>query len=185
MMKQLILYYTTEKTESEPFIRRAASDYTGRDSTSWEIHREKLGKPFFTDPTLPFFSLSHSGIYTVCALCDVPLGVDVQEHRFRGGDRSDDALLRIASRFFHPDEAAHLCSLREKSLPIPTPFFRIWTAKESYVKYTGRGIGDFPAFNVLDPAAYHPAVIKEVPFAPNTTLCLTAEEDFTLILKEI
>ena len=43
---------------------------------------------------------------------------------------------RIARRFFHPEEYRYLEQLGFST----EAFFSLWTAKESYVKYTGEGI---------------------------------------------
>ena len=71
------------------------------------------GKPFFPDGGA-YFSLSHCGKYAVCAVSGVPVGADIELAR--------DNALRLAERFFMPDEAA----LVERS---PTPeaeFCRLW-----------------------------------------------------------
>ncbi len=180
-MKNFTLYYTTEETASEPFIRRAVADHLGQDLRFAEIRRDPLGKPHFTDPALPCFSLSHSGMYTVCAVGPSPCGVDVQIHLFRGKKQESDYLLRLADRFFHPEEATHLrqCPVNE----ITETFFRIWTAKESYVKYTGRGLRDFSLFSVYAP---NPKVITQtIPFGEGVSLCFTAERDASYKIKRI
>jgi phosphopantetheinyl transferase len=182
------LYYTEEKTESEAFIRRAVSDYTKTDCSHAEILHEPMGKPFFADPSLPFFSLSHSGNCTVCAVGPAPCGVDIQEHLFHGQHRSTDEILRIGNRFFHSDEAERLNQASADE--IPSLFFDIWTAKESYVKYTGEGISKFKTFSALDPFTHAPAVIKKVTFCKHNpsayySLFLTAEEAFTTEIKEL
>jgi phosphopantetheinyl transferase len=47
-----------------------------------------------------------------------------------------ERLVKIAKRFFAPEEA-------EMLLPDPTgAFFPIWTKKEAYVKWTGRGLAE-------------------------------------------
>lgn len=182
------IYHTMKKTESEAFIRRAVSDYTKTDCSCAEILRETKGKPYFADPTLPFFSLSHSGEHTVCAVGPAPCGVDVQEHLFHGQHRSTDEILRIGNRFFHSDEAERLNKASDDEI---TPlFFDLWTAKESYVKYTGDGLSKFKAFSTLDSLTYAPAVIKKVEFCKHNqsadiSLFLTAEENFTAEIKEI
>ena len=46
-----------------------------------DIDRTDLGKPFFKDKTLPFFSLSHSGKYIVCVFDQNNIGIDIQRIR--------------------------------------------------------------------------------------------------------
>lgn len=96
------------------------------------ILRESRGKPYFAGETDVHFSVSHSGELVAVAFGESPLGIDLQQHKSRG-----DAIARhrkLASRYFHPREQEYL----ENDLW--EGFFRIWTAKESFVKRTGRGI---------------------------------------------
>jgi phosphopantetheinyl transferase len=102
------------------------------------ITRDGKGKPYFPGVPGLHFSLSHSGQYSACAFFHAPVGLDLQIHT-----RCDREA--IARRFFHPDEYAYL---KSKDFE---PFFRVWAAKESYVKYTGAGIaGTLRKFAVAD-----------------------------------
>lgn len=88
------------------------------------------GKPEITD--FPkYFNLSHSGDYVVCAVSDGEVGVDIQKWMpFRE---------RTAERFF---AAAEWKQLQELPKSQRTEwFYRLWTRKEAYGKYTGQGIG--------------------------------------------
>ncbi len=86
------------------------------------------GKPRLTGS--PFhFNLSHSGAYAVCAICDRPVGVDVEQEV--------ETSLEIARKFFHPDEYRRIAAC-----PNPTScFFKHWVLKESYLKAVGLGFG--------------------------------------------
>lgn len=119
----------------------------------WRIARTERGKPYFPDQPELHFSISHSGDFWVCAFSACPVGVDIQKHVKKRGESEAEAasrFLKMAERFFHPEEAAWV-----SEAPYGR-FFRIWTAKESYVKYTGTGIGgDFDRFclaPVTDPS---------------------------------
>ena len=39
------------------------------------------GKPALSDSFSPHFNISHSGKYAVCALSEVPCGIDIQEKK--------------------------------------------------------------------------------------------------------
>ena len=96
------------------------------------ILRESRGKPYFAGETDVHFSVSHSGDFVAVAFAEMPVGIDLQQHKSHG-----DATARhrkLASRYFHPREQKYL-----ENDPFEG-FFRIWTAKESFVKRTGRGI---------------------------------------------
>lgn len=139
--------------------------------------RTALGKLYF--PALPqlHVSVSHSGEYFVCALSDSPVGVDLQQHSRQ--ESGCARLWKIARRYFHPTEQRFM---------IPNPaerFFTLWTARESYVKFTGKGISkDFSQLCVIpqQPALWPestPALwqaqgvwFRQSPCLPGHTLCL-------------
>ena len=93
----------------------------GRDA-SFRIRRYDNGKPYIDGG--PCFSVSHSGNWAVLAVCRENVGFDIQ---FAGADR-DSAL--IARRAFQPEEIAAAGGG-------VSMFYRIWTAKEAYLKMTG------------------------------------------------
>lgn len=92
-------------------------------------------KPFFSDNEV-FFSLAHCGDYAVCAVSDVPVGVDIELPRVGGA--------RLAKRFFQPDEAALVYAADDPD----REFCRLWTLKESYIKYADLRLGDIRSFSV-------------------------------------
>lgn len=95
------------------------------------------GKPYFADLPAMHFSISHSGQQWVCLFASQPVGIDIEQPR-RCREEA------IARRFFHPLEQAWLAKH-------PQAFFTIWTAKESFVKWSGCGIdSQFSQFSVID-----------------------------------
>lgn len=102
----------------------------------------EFGKPYASDRPGVYFNLSHSGRYVVLAYGDTELGVDVQQHTHGNPEA-------LARRWFSPDEQAWVLSREEDARK---RFFEIWTAKESYVKYLGKGLHmDMRSFSVLAP----------------------------------
>ena len=83
------------------------------------IEKTSAGKPYFADKQGLFLSLSHSGEYAVCAVSDVPVGVDIQ--------KCLDGKRNILKRIMCPGEEG-------------ADLFRLWTAKEACVKCTGAGL---------------------------------------------
>ena len=81
------------------------------------------------------FNLSHSeDIALVAVARGQPVGVDVQHW-------SDSVEhLRLAERFFSPQERVALRALSHEAEQVPGAFFAAWTRKEAYVKATGHGI---------------------------------------------
>lgn len=93
------------------------------------------GKPYFPDG--PCFSLAHCGDYALCAVSDHPVGADIE--LVRGN------VLRLAERFFLPDEAA----LVQSAQCPEDEFCRLWTLKESYIKAADLRLGDVRSFSVV------------------------------------
>lgn len=97
------------------------------------------GKPCF--PALPGFhyNVSHSGGVVVCAFADRPVGIDLQAIP----DNIENAR-RIARRFYSPEEQEALEKhFRDgKEAELLRLFCRFWTARESYIKMTGRGLAE-------------------------------------------
>jgi phosphopantetheinyl transferase len=145
------------------FLFRSLNDYLGQpcenpviaaagpQSTSF-IRRGQYGKPYFIGSLADVnFSISHSGRYIAVLFAGAAsgeVGLDIEDTGAGRSGRVQDAvrLMKIAERFFTPEEAAWV---REDP---PERFFRIWTGKESYIKYTGRGLGQgLDTFSVLSP----------------------------------
>ena len=89
----------------------------------------KNGKPFLRDYPNIHFNLSHCHSAAVCVIADTEVGVDVQEI----APVSDDLARRVLSV---EEYSGYKASLRPDEL-----FCKMWTAKESRLKRTGRGIG--------------------------------------------
>lgn len=106
---------------------------------------DRAGKP------LPYFNLSHSGKFVVCAVSDKPIGIDIE-----GGRK---VFLKTAKRFFTGAEYQWVCkgysepkACEEQETNMHEPqndeadpkqcerFLRIWTMKEAYSKLSGVGI---------------------------------------------
>ena len=101
------------------------------------VLRQERGKPYFAGAGKVHFSVSHSGGHVAVAFGDSPLGIDLQQHKCRGYETREAAIARhhkLAARYFHAKEQAYLEADPWEG------FFRVWTAKESYLKRTGRGI---------------------------------------------
>ena len=116
-------------------------------SMLFQVVRTDRGKPYFPNCPQIQFSISHSGSYWVCAMANEAIGVDLQQHVRLKDETIEAASVRfgkIAHRFFHPLEAGYVELNRYSN------FFDVWTARESYVKYTGQGIdADFSDFCLI------------------------------------
>ncbi len=87
------------------------------------------GKPYLDGENGVFFNLSHSGDFAVCAIFNKEVGVDIE----KVGIASEKLLERVTT----DSEYKYLMSLDEKKKN--EEFFRLWSVKESYMKYLGAG----------------------------------------------
>ena len=94
------------------------------------IKRDENGKPYLVDSEY-YFNISHSGEYVMCAVSDNCIGIDIEMIREKV---DNDA---IARRFFAENEYNEISSATAKKKEI---FTRIWSEKESYIKYLGLGM---------------------------------------------
>lgn len=98
---------------------------------SFEV--EESGKPYTAGYPDVHFNISHSGNAVICAVCDKPVGIDIQLMKERDFDR-------LAKRAFTEKEQALFFSLPPEKRR--EQFFKTWTAKESFIKYLGTGVKD-------------------------------------------
>lgn len=96
----------------------------------FQTARGQWGKPFLTECPDVHFNISHSGEYVCCAVSECEVGVDIQRYQEKVGG--------IAERFFTEADNNLLENSNGKKLEM---FFRIWSVRESYMKLTGRGMG--------------------------------------------
>ena len=94
---------------------------------------EESGKPYAAGYPDVHFNISHSGNAVICAVCDKPVGSDIQLMK----DRNFDLLAKRA--FTEKEQEVFFSAPPDKRRE---QFFKTWTAKESYIKYLGTGIRD-------------------------------------------
>ncbi len=106
-------------------LKIALSD-VGAEDGEWIY--DALGKPHIVGA--PYFSLSHSGRYALCALSESEVGCDVQKRR-----KISDGL---AKRVLSAENYALYRSLGGEAAC--DFFFTAWTVAESFLKMTGAGL---------------------------------------------
>lgn len=89
-------------------------------------------KPYLKSIPECYYSLSHSGSYVLCAIGNCEVGADIQEYK-------DEKAYLLAKRYFTEEETTNMNQGSEEEKR--QNFYRLWTAKEAYVKLTGRGLG--------------------------------------------
>lgn len=117
-------------------VKRALEDegiYT------YEIIEKNAGKPYLKGRSDVFFNLSHSGEMAIIAVSDKEVGIDIQEKsHFEPG---------LIKRVFTEREI----SKAEKLGGDPDLLYTgLWTAKESIMKYYGKGLSMEPLKIELD-----------------------------------
>lgn len=114
-------------------LQKAMREEYGLDIIESDITSDKNGKPCFLSYRDTFFNISHcDGLCCVIVSPDEPCGIDcelIREHR-----------PNVINRVFNDDEAEWFGSLpccdRDRY------FYILWTLKEAYGKFTGKGIAD-------------------------------------------
>lgn len=158
--------FSEDSRRSHALLYRAAARYSGLSPGDLgPLVSGPWGKPSFSGAPHLHTSLSHSGSWWICALSPQPVGLDLQIHR------AGAPLATLSRRFFHPREDAYLAGQDYR------PFFDLWCAKESYVKFTGQGFHLDPSeFSVVAPDGAFPCCpgvcLRLLPADPGYSLCL-------------
>lgn len=140
-----------QSDKSQPEAELHAGSETLAEVLAREIRPEN-GKPYLPDYPDFHYNISHSGGIVVCAVSGSPVGIDIQQI-------SDDPvrILKIAAHFFSQEEQQELSLRHQEKNPntgaagnscsndgqdLCHLFCRFWTARESYIKLTGRGLAE-------------------------------------------
>lgn len=115
----------------------------GKTVSEIKLYFSEKGKPYLEENPF-YFSLSHSGGRVLCAVSESEVGADVQQIK--------PVKDSFARRVLCEDERM----LYKKHDNKPLCFARLWTRKESYLKYTGEGIAAG-----LDGLDFSPSMEKE------------------------
>lgn len=166
--------FTSEQAEdTDVLLKRLAERYAeeiGIPCGNLDVVREEYQKPHFAGSDL-FFSVSHSGNYVLFALGLANLGIDIQKYK-------QCSFERIAGRFFNSAEYEYLKRSSFKD------FFDVWTAKESYVKYTGQGInndyGKFSVINDRGEIGMDGLYLTRIPFVDGYSVCLCTDRKISV-----
>ena len=149
-----------------------------------EISYTENGKGYIEGDDNLYYSISHSKDTCVCAIADVPVGIDIQEKR--------KVRENVAKRFFHDKDNEYIYEAKDDENEFIDRFIKVWTVKESYIKLTGRGIAggmnyfyvDFQNNNILDESEQYTTIHGEIIKSPKT-LQTEGSKDFLVEFKEI
>lgn len=139
----MIRVYVQEFTEERGRLKHEAEHEAGRKLLGeilkevygvdeFALEQEARGKPWLSSHPEIKFNISHNRNLAVCAVGQVPLGVDVEMVRpFRE---------QIFRKVLSPGELELFSDEGMGTEERQRLFFRLWTLKESYVKAEGCGI---------------------------------------------
>lgn len=141
---------------SELLIRIHACETLNTTNDEIHFYQNKFGKPYLIGVDNYHFNISHTHNAVAVIFSDTEIGIDIE--------RVKHADLRIANRFFISQEQEYI----EKSANAHEAFYEIWTKKESYIKYIGKGLSHpLNSFDVLNyPAS---SLLKALVFKPGIT----------------
>lgn len=131
--KKLSLY-------AELLVRIMACQILGIDNVEIKFDKLEYGKPYIKNYPDFHYNITHTRNAVVVAISDNPIGVDIERIR--------KAELIIANRFFVTNEQTYINQIIDEA---DKRFFEVWTKKEAYIKYIGKGLSmPLNSFNVLD-----------------------------------
>ncbi|MBU6230220.1 MAG: 4'-phosphopantetheinyl transferase superfamily protein [Cyanobacteria bacterium REEB459] len=139
-------------------LRHLLGHRLGRCPASLDFSYGPQGKPYLQPevsrppktPILPYFNLSHCGDRLLIAISPYPVGIDVEKIR------PLDNLQGLCQRCLTPTEQAYLGSQPQSQ--VTRLFFHFWTAKEAYLKATGKGLSLAMTTVEVLPGAESPSV---------------------------
>ncbi len=101
------------------------------------------GKPYVKNMDGFFYNISHSGKWVVIAFGDSEVGVDVEKVAWKPSFEG------ILSKFYTEEERNYISSVTD-DWEKAERFTRIWTLKESYMKFLGVGLSKGLSFFSID-----------------------------------
>lgn len=106
-----------------------------------KINYSKYGKPYIENLKNFQFNISHSGDWVVCAYGKENIGVDIE--------KIETAYLNISEMYFSKSEHKMLCEKSKNEQNVY--FYQLWTLKESYLKYMGKGLSvSLNSFSIIE-----------------------------------
>lgn len=114
------------------------------------IERNDYGKPYFKNFPNIHFNISHTKGAVAIVISSEPIGIDIEG--------IGKAHLGIINRFFTEREKDYI--MRDD---IDRRFFEVWTRKEAYTKYLGKGLYiPLRSFDVFTDLIYNMSIVKTI-----------------------
>lgn len=130
--ERLLRFYNWEDLQrgllGDLLIRKALIEKINLNNSEIDFSANEYGKPYCEFLNNFHFNISHSGSWVVCAVDSNPIGIDVE--------KISQIDLDISKNYFSKKEHEDL--LRSNN-PFEY-FFTLWSLKESYIKFIGKGL---------------------------------------------
>lgn len=125
---------------AELMIRMIAMEHLEISNSKILFSKSQYGKPFIKGHAEFQFNISHTKCGIIVMISDKTVGADIEKIK--------PAEIKIANRFFTNYEQDYIIECSNK---LNECFFEIWTKKEAYVKYAGKGFSiSLRSFDVFD-----------------------------------
>ncbi len=125
---------------SDLAVRYLACSILGVNNSRLVFSKEEFGKPYLAGFPGFHYNISHTGNAVAVGIHEKPIGVDIE--KIKPFD------IGIAKRFFCKKEQEYILSRSEKQAEL---FYEVWTKKEAFVKWIGKGLAmPFTDFDVTD-----------------------------------
>lgn len=118
------------------YVKKIAAEFLNATINTLDFEKTSNGKPFLKNYPDFHFNISHSNNLIAIAIDNSQIGIDIEKIR--------EVNLKLANRHFCENEINFINSNNER-------FFEIWTKKEAYLKFCGKGITlPLNSFDVTD-----------------------------------
>lgn len=113
-------------------------------ASSLNFDADSNNKPFLVGATDFHFNMSHTKGAILLGISGASIGVDIESNKNPAFD--------IMPNYFHEAEVDYVSNAPSPDLK-STFFFNVWTRKEAFTKYTGKGLAyNLKTLNTLDPS---------------------------------
>lgn len=114
-------------------LQEVVKDVLGLLAEEIVIGKNEHGKPFIQGHEEFKYNISHSGNMVMLAYSKQEVGADIEELRNKD--------IKVAKRCFNKSEYDYVLGKgQDDNDAVTERFFRVWTMKEAYLKYSGKGI---------------------------------------------
>lgn len=121
----------------EELLRQLLAEVYGADEKDIQIKNLPSGKPVAeVKGKEVFVSITHSGNFVASAVSDTPVGIDLEVKR---------EYKPTVYKALNEAEREYIAKSKDEAVG----FYKIWTAKEAYVKLTGKGLAGFSKADIL------------------------------------